>query len=488
MHLFRNVKLFKNIFIFSVVLIFSSLTLNIFGVTSTDKLFNDHNSTEALYGNQIVCEGVENGGFLLSNWENGIGNTQTDTCDGTAIPYWASYNILGRTYEKIYGYLGGVDKIGVNTYLKATQLFNALLLAIVLSLFSVWVRAKFGIVPAVTTVFLISISVELINKGSTLIAHYNFMSFVPLIYTLYFYKYSSIKKYKILFYLGLTIVFCLKALTNYEYITTIAFMIFAVIAFNLYKDRMNYTAYIKEFLIASAAIVVGLFSAFAVHASAIARYNNESFSQGIEIIYSSAIRRSAGNEYSIVGVNPYWGLNKTLPEIYELLDEYIDMDKANEDYNNLSSRQGNLQGNAISILNYVLLPVVKLPLMLPYPFAIFFQSFGALLLLLAVLWKARKKVIKDENALRSLEALYVAVIISFIGYLSWQILARNHTLVHPHLNGFTMYIPFALFSYVIIGVYLSKFIKMHLFNIEKLPANIRSNNKLKKHKNKGDKK
>jgi hypothetical protein len=41
-----------------------------------------------------------------------------------------------------------------------------------------------------------------------------------------------------------------------------------------------------------------------------------------------------------------------------------------------------------------------------------------------------------------------------VGYLSWLILARSHSLVHAHINGILLYLPFALFGYIIIGLYL----------------------------------
>lgn len=452
MRLFSDIRRYWRLFVAGVILLFLSMTVNLFGVVDTVKLYEGNKGTESLFGNQIVCGGDAFGGFLLTNFKKYGGNRQLDTCNLEELePYESSFNLVGRFYGNIYSFATKFVSIDPSSYIKAVQIFSALLSSVILAMFVVWVRANFKPVVAVTTLLLLALSPQLISNSATMITHFNFMSFVLLIYVLYFYRAGGTKKYKILFWASLGIIFCLKALISYEYITTFAAMVAAAIGYSLWIQRARIGVYLKELLLTGLVTLGGLVFALTIH-TGVLTLQKGSIEEGIASLRKAALSRTT-SEY---GVNPYRELHWHAPAIYALVDSYVDLDSRSEaraekdDVGLIDS----IKDNLLSGLTYLMLPIVSIPIALKEPFATYLQSFAVFVIALSVLWRYRHKWASGKLLERKVGALYLAAVISLVGYLSWQILARNHSLIHPHLNGYTMYIPLALFGYVIIGLYI----------------------------------
>lgn len=449
-----DIKQYWRFLVVATSVLFLSFIVNLFGVVSTDYLFNRHNSSESLYGNQIVCGGDAYGGFLLTHWDKGV-KKQLETCKLDQLePYQSTFNLVGRVYSLGYKILHSITNISPFTYIKLMNIITALVTAAVLALFALWVRGRFGVMVAAVTVFLVAISTQLIANSVVTMA---FLGFVPLVYTLYFYKSpDASKKYRVYFFCGLALLFCLKFLTNYEYITNYLIMIIAIVGYFLYSLKPKVKVYIKEVLLVSAVVVAGFVTALILHMSALAILYG-SPQQALEVLSGKVVRRTSGDTETTTTVNPYRNLKSTAPEVYEVIDEYIELDErreAREALNVPPSFKQRVVDSLVSIINYASLPVVSIPLVLKEPFGTYIQSFAVFLLVLSILFMTRHKWVRQRKDRVTVDALFVSLAISFVGYISWHIAAHNHSLIHPHLNGSTMYIPLALIGYVVIGIYL----------------------------------
>ncbi len=452
MRIISDIKNNRWFFVVSVALLFFSMTINLMGIVDTESFYNRNAGTEALFGNQIVCGGDAEGGFLLSNWSAHGRNVQLTDCNLEELrPYTSSFNLVGRLYG--LGYKGLSQLVSVNpfTYIKFALISNALFVAAILALFLVWVRTNFGNITGTVALVLTAMSPQLMINSATMIAHYNVICFILLVYCLYYYKLRASHKYRAYFWAVLAVLFCLKALTgSYEYITTYTAMAAAVVGYYLWIQRASIKTYIKELSLVAVFCSLGLLTGLGIHVGAIAAEKG-SVAEAVNAINGKLTKRVAGE----TDVNPYRALGRTAPEVLSVINVYVDTERR-ETERNLNrfdlSFTDKVVDNILSGINYLMLPVVSIPVVMKEPLATFVQSFAFFLVILLVAWKQRRSWAKNKVLNRKVEGLYIGLAIAFVGYLSWQIVARNHSLVHPHLNGFTMYIPFALLGYIVIGL------------------------------------
>jgi hypothetical protein len=139
-------------------------------------------------------------------------------------------------------------------------------------------------------------------------------------------------------------------------------------------------------------------------------------------------------------------LKTNLKDVYQISDSYLDLDA--------KARQPTaLWANIVSSMNYALLPVVSIPISLNQPFSMYSQSLIVLAVIMGLLFGGRRKWM-DEPRVATIDALYFGASIGLMGFLSWLVLAHAHSLVHPHINGILIYLPFALFLFLALGQYI----------------------------------
>lgn len=436
-------------FIVSTTVLFFSFAFNGLGAMGNDAFMYNFKDSESLVVNNIKCQGELFGGQLLTKKEGYAGSQ--DFCTKTSFTAYSSqYGLQGRIYTLTYKALGNLISISPSRYVVMAQIVTALLSAVTLALFALWAWLHIGKIAAYFTVFFISISPMIVGFSRNLYWALPLI-FLPLIYVLFLYdKKNRLFRYPVLFWIGLGFLLYVRYLSGYEYITTITVMVAAAISYFLYLEKAALVNYAKYFLIVLFVSVSAFTLALSTH---VVSLNSEtgSISKSLEIVKERGFDRSSN--YDKYLSYAYTGLESTEKEVYRITDVYVHFDK-------LRGTNSHAIATAVSLFNYSILPVVHIPIMLEEPFSTFAQSLSTLTGLVILVFIFRNKIFgKKKKDIRQVEALLLAFLIGYAGYMSWLVLAHSHSLVHAHINGILFYMPMALFGFIVIGLALEKMIK-----------------------------
>lgn len=427
----------KLFFVVATLVLFLSFTINLFGVLT---MFG-FSSSEYIVMNQIVCKGEVHNNQLLG-FDVGK-DSQNVVCEPeNLLPYYSQYGLQGKIYTIGYRVLDGLVDTPIKVYARLAQVLTALTSASLVALIAWWVRGRYGLFVASIFIVLAACSPMVISFARDLYWAFPLM-LAPLLLTLYFFKSSESRSWHIKFYVLLGILLYLRYLCGYEYLTTITIMVIAVMSYHLFLDKADRKTVFKHVGTAFGVSVVAFFMAFGTHIFTL-QQSVGSFSRAVEIIEQRALVRTVDSsshaKYAVLG------FKNNLSSTYYIANEYLNLESK-------IGKESELWATMAATLNYALMPVTILPFISKEPIATYVHSVAFFILLLTILYVYKKRWIVVQQD-RDIKALYVASIVGFAGFMSWLVIARSHSLVHAHINGVLLYLPFALFAYIIIGLYL----------------------------------
>lgn len=441
----------KLFFAISTLVLFFSFSLNIFGAVTTDEFVNNYKDSEALVTNQINCKGRLFADQMLAQNGQGGSTKFLDSCsEKDLIPYSSQFGLQGKVYTVGYTLISSVAKVNVKAYIAFAELLTALASAVVFALLVVWVRLRVGFVPAVTFGTLVALSPMVVGFSRNLYWALPLL-ILPFVYVLYFYRQDTSRRGTILFWAVLGFLLYLRYLCGYEYITTITVMVMAAAAYVLYVHGAKLKELGKQVLMIGLVSMLAFVLAIVTHVGAL-NMSTGSTSASISIIVNRAKERTVNSgqylEY------PYANLRILANDYYRVTNTYFGYEKRMEEHSKVWA-------TLVAFSTYLLLPVVHLPIAFTPSFALYSQSMVVFLGLLVALYVSRKKWATKKSE-KQIIALFFGSAVGLAGYASWLIIGYSHSLVHAHINGILMYLPFALFGYMIIGLYIESLVTKFL--------------------------
>lgn len=438
----KDLKKHRRFFLIAAGVLFLSFSLNIFGAVKTDDFLHNYKDSEALVANQIACKGKAQDGQLLVRSDPAATSADYSCNQKKLRPYSSQYGLQGRVYTQGYEIVSSVVSIPPRAYVAIAQLSTALVSALCLAALALWARSRFGRIPAVTFVIMVAISPMIVGFSRNLYWTLPLL-FLPFIYALYAYGPDAARPKKTLFWSVLGVLLYLRYLTGYEFITTITIMVAAAIGYHLFVQKNSKKTYVKEIALVAGVSILGFAAALGTHLVSL-QETTGSMGKAAEVIKARALERTTNAEDYLPYA--YSGFQLTSTDLYRISDSYVGLE---------SRAQGSSQmwASIVSFVNYALLPVVNIPVALNQPFGAIIQSVGVFSLLLAILFIMRMRLL-PKHLIHTVNALFLGALIGLAGYLSWLLLARSHSIVHAHINGILVYMPFALFGFMLIGIYL----------------------------------
>lgn len=440
--MFEALKTYRNFYLVAVLVLFLSFAFDFFGAITPDEFVYNYKSSEALVTNEVACKGQLYAGQLAEQKGGYSPSTFSLDCNPSQLtPYSSQFGLQGRAYTLGYRVLTKAAHLGIRSYIAVAQLVTALLSAAILGLLALWVRARFTLFAASTFTLLLALSPMIVGFSRNLYWALP-LFYAPFVAMLYYYDPKRRGRKALWVWLVVGFLVYLKFLCGYEYVTSFAIMLMAVTAYFLYLARATRLGYLKQFIIAGIVSVLAFGAALATHVYALNAYTG-STSKSIATIKKRAFERTVNaDKYTQYA---FQNVRHTLGGYYDVSNTYFS-------YELHSQSKSEASATAVNLVNYALLPLVHIPVTLNQPFAVFAQSLTVVILLLIYLY--RKRFWLQPALLGEVNALYVAMLFGLLGYLSWMIFAHPHSLVHAHINGILMYLPFAIFAYIALALYL----------------------------------
>lgn len=437
-------KLFKSskhmFFAGTLLLLFLSFSFNIFGVGVNESWFADfEQGSENIIKNTAQCKDDQDfysGPLIYKNYQGGTYDRSGICNEKYLTPYSSQFGLQARTLA-----LFAPDSDAkINRYFKYAELSLALVTAILFTLFAMKVRRHHGGVVASFLAVMVAMSPWVIGyAGNTYWVLPLFIA--PFILTYCLYDKLVARWQYLTFYILITLLFTLKLLNGYEHITTMVMSVLAVVVFyefQSFKTLVNKLVYPVLFIGASA--VIAFSAAVTLNIVGLNEYYRET-GKSIEAISQRAEARS-GTISSIINVQPHvvYALRATLPDVYNAINHYHDLQRMND------GKSNPVLYFALSAVNYALLPAVNVPVDIKGIFGVFIQS----VLFVGMLGYFAVKRINNKDG----ERLFAAACTGLIGALSWLVLMPAHAYPHAFLNGIIFYVPFLMFVFIILGVWL----------------------------------
>ena len=443
MRVIRKINEFRHLFFAgTLLLLFLSFGFNIFGVGVDESWFTSfEQGSESIVKKTVQCKDEQSfySGPLIYRDYQGGSLAHPETCsEEYLMPYGSQYGIQARTLALF----APNDDSMLNKYFKSVELLLALFSAVFFALFANKVRRQYGGTAASVLVVLIALSPWIIGYAGNL--YWVLPLFIaPFILTYCVYDRLKTKWHYAAFYAAITVLFTLKMLDGFEHITTMVISVLAVITyyeFRSFKSLFRKLLYPALFVAASSIVAFG--TAFAINVIGLNEYYH-STSKSVEAISQRAEARGGSiSSLSKVQPNVIYALRTTLPDVYNAIDYYHSLESMTD------GKSNPIFYFTISAMNYALLPAINLPIDVKGIFGVFIQS----VLFVGILGYLAVNRIKNKDKGR----LLAAATIGLAGALSWLVLMPAHAYPHAFLNGIIFYIPFLLFVYIILGIWISE--------------------------------
>jgi hypothetical protein len=321
-------------------------------------------------------------------------------------PYKSNPAIQGMIFSVLDRYLN----FDAQTNVKFFRLITAIISASILSVFLLWVLDIFGIFPSLMSLLLIMLSPWLTVAGGHLywifgIIYLPFLIPLVLLHREYKGKKLSFRVWLI----GIALAILLKCLfTGYEFITTTLVMMTIPVFFYALWQQWKPRFFIQRFLTASFSGVIGAIACAVILSIQIAQVEG-SMQNGWAHIQAKLLFRTYPEETNI---------QRELPQ--RIIDSNnVPMTTVIKTY---------LGGSALS---------------LPTGDEHYNLSFGSLLLIFVVI--SAIVFITAKNA--ALVVLTKTTWISIMAPLSWFIIFKSHSVLHPFLDYLVWYMPMLLIMF-----------------------------------------
>jgi hypothetical protein len=435
----------------SVAVLTGSFMFNVFGVQSQDWFYNFQTDSEALIVHKLACAeelGKDDfGGMLLAGKDPAkfsVSKKEPVCQKDNSKAYVSQFGLQGKVASILYSAMDAVLPLRLSHFLFFLQFLWAIGTAAVLGLFVVWVAQQFNRFTAITVLILLSLSVWVVGYARNLYWATPLL-FLPLIATLFYYSPPKRQKPYYIFLGVLSVLFFIRFLNGFEFAPEIILAPVVAMSYLIYQQSSSFKRLIKEGFLVCLVGVVAFLGAFAANFIQTYQYVGNA-SEARSIIMQRVFDRTSDSGAYAKYV--YDGFYITVPAGYAIVNRYIDLPKAQE-------RKPFVLTNMISALNYALLPVVSLPIAFTEPVGMLISSFAfvAALSFLAVWSLCRNRA--DKFLERKL-ALRRAMLIGLPASLSWLVLAHSHSFVHAHLSGIIYYLPFMLFAFIALGLWLER--------------------------------
>ncbi len=441
----RDIKKNKLFFWLVTSILFFSFAFNIFGAVSLEDFKSNYKDSEALVSNQIICQSSLFAGQLIAQKtdDNQGSSGLVDNCDASKlVPYSSHFGIQGKFLSIGYTAVETVfQSFSPKVFIALSQFLTALASAVLFTIFALWVKKKYGLYVAIFTVAGIAIAPMLVGFGRNLYWALPLM-IAPFVYSLYYYRVGQPTKATVVFWSVIGVLLYLRYLAGYEYITTLTLMVFAAMAYVLYLNKAKLKAYAKTAALTIGVSLIALIAAMGTHIGALTVYTGSVNASVQKIAQRAEERTVTGDKYTAY---PYMNLKSIAPAFYEATDGYANYEKRAE--------SGSLAAAIlVNTATYLLIPVIHIPVKFSEPFGLYIQSTAVFLIILGALFVTRKMWMTKKQ-IRETEALYVGLVLGLAGYLSWLIFGFSHSLVHAHINGILLYLPSALFGFIILGLF-----------------------------------
>jgi hypothetical protein len=300
------------------------------------------------------------------------------------------------------------------TNVKVFKLTASIISAGILTVFLLWVLDIFGLVSALGTMFLLILSPWLTVSGGHLYWIFGtvYLPFlVPLV--LLHREYKGKQLSPLLWLLGIASAMMLKCLsTGFEFITTTLVMTTMPVFFYALWRRWTPRLFVKRFLTASVAGIMGALACAVVLSIQIAQVEGSMWN-GLAEIHDKFILRTYPEEANLRRRLPQTIADSKKVPIENVIRTY-------------------LRGSAVSI---------------PTGNRHFDISLGSLLLLFSILTAII--VVAAKNA--RLRALTITTWISILAPLSWFLIFKSHSVLHPFLDYLVWYMPTLLLLFTVIS-------------------------------------
>lgn len=438
----RNNKLFISLV---TLFFFLAFTLNITGALTSESFVANDKFSENLVRYQMYCKGQLYDDQLIGLKDLQAVNQHPECTKTNYVAYNSQFGLQG----KLGVILQQILHLNSGAAIVVYQLLTALLSAMLFALLALWVRIRFGMSVAIVFSIFVSLSPMIVSFSRNLYWALPLM-ITPIVYILYFYTPSLSRKTHSWFLAGLALLLYLRFLCGYEYITTFTIMVVSVTLYELILSGMKYKSILKRIALVGLMPFVAFMLTFSTHVLSLNQQTG-STSKSIEIIKNRAQDRTINSQ--VYTQYAYMSLDYAANDFYKASNEYIKYDKIKD--------SGSVPvAILVAYTAHLLLPVVHTSI-LSGVFAAYAQSFSVFIIILVLLYRYRAKWVSKKQA-QQVRALYVAATVGLAGYFSWLIFAYSHSLVHAHINGILMYLPTALFGFIILGLYIEFLIKKYI--------------------------
>ena len=313
------------------------------------------------------------------------------------------------------------------TTLKVFRLGEALLTAIVLGGFLLWILAEFGLVAALVTLAFLAASEWLTLFGANF--YWNLWAFyLPLVALAFYLRRFAVtgqpRPRDIFWILAVTLL--LKGLVNgFEFVSAALILPFAPLVYQALQARWPWKVFLSRFAAAALGALTGTLAALAILATQIASVLG-GWPAALAFIAHTLGKRSFGNP-ALYSPSEAESLRANL---FSILWTYL-----NGRALNLNGPLGlNLPGLEISYLQLLLsFALVSLVFLLRDRFWGGFPNRQVALALLAATW------------------------FSLLAPLSWFVLFKAHSYIHTQINFILWQMPFTLFGFAFCGLVLGSF-------------------------------
>lgn len=439
----------------TVALLTLVFLFNIFGVQHSEWFNRFQSDSDALVTHKLACRDElakdEFGGMMVTAGTDPMEfatDKRSPVCQAdNAKAYVSQFGLQGKIAGIGYNIAHAVTGMPIRHFLVLLQVMWSLLTAVTLGLFVVWVADRYGRFTAHTVLGFLTVSVWIVGFGRNLYWATPLL-FLPFIFTLYYYARLSKTKAYAMFIGALALLFMVRFLNGYEFISTIVLAPIASLVL-LSFGNISVKQFTKEATMVCVAGFAGFVLAFGVHFAQVFQYTGNA-GDAIEQISQRALLRTTGGEQYKAYV--YSGLGNTVPAAYQAIDNYINLQQYSE-------RPPFILTYGIYLTTYALLPVVNMPLQIREPLYSLLSSFSFYILLA---WLAIRSLRRNAGKAqrKTYDALYWAMVAGLVASLSWLVVGHSHSLVHAHLIGITYYLPFMLLVYIVLGLWLEKRTKL----------------------------
>jgi len=336
----------------------------------------------------------------------------------------------------ILSFFNWISPFTNNTTLQLFYFINSFLLALVLTLFTIYINKSFGKLTALLTFLLLLFSPWLIVFAKNLY-WFLWVFYTPFISLLYLtnkkqeyweIKNSSLRLKRLDFLLFFLVLFKLF-FNGFEYISTFLIMISTSIIFNGLKLSWSFKFLTRKIITTITSSLVAIVIYMCVLSYQLS-FSLGSFQKGVNFLLNSFLRRSHGNSNSFDPVYKE-SLEVSIPYV---IKKYLNNTAIDFNFS-FETAWGNFK-----VINFFMI------------ITIFFISS---IYLITQQKKLKNKICKQRKSL----SLVVTTWVSILAPLSWFIIFKGHSYIHNHMNFIVWYMPFCLFGYVIIGNSISLFLK-----------------------------